>query len=113
MKEYTQLLGKRRSLVGIVTDNETFSPHQKRKTGAVLLNAGLIHHIGPNRIYVKLARQIAALGIVALRFDLSGIGDSLPRSDSLPREAAAVAPAKATPVPQSPPIISEPLLRAL
>jgi hypothetical protein len=90
MKEYALLLGKERSIVGIITENDTFDPMRKRKMGAVLLNAGLIHHIGPNRIYVKLARQIAALSIVAMRFDLSGIGDSRPRSDSLPSEDAAI-----------------------
>ncbi len=90
MKEYALLLGGNRSLVGIVTENDTFDPNRKRKIGAVLLNVGLIHHIGPSRIYVKMAREFAVLGIVALRFDLSGIGDSRPRSDSLPQEAAAI-----------------------
>jgi len=41
-----------------------------------LLNAGLLHRVGPNRIYVKIARTLAAQGFLAVRFDLTGIGDS-------------------------------------
>jgi len=49
-------------------------------SGAILLlNAGGTHHIGPNRLYVTLARRWASLGHVVLRMDISGIGDSLPR----------------------------------
>ncbi len=50
----------------------------------------MIHRIGPNRIYVKLARQLAAAGFPALRFDLSGVGDSKPRQDNMPFEKSAV-----------------------
>jgi pimeloyl-ACP methyl ester carboxylesterase len=42
----------------------------------LLLNAGAIHHIGPSRLYVTLARAWAAEGHTVLRLDLSGIGDS-------------------------------------
>ncbi|MDJ0954060.1 MAG: alpha/beta hydrolase [Acidimicrobiia bacterium] len=42
----------------------------------VLLNAGLLHRVGPNRMYVDLARRLAALGFSSLRFDMSGVGDS-------------------------------------
>jgi pimeloyl-ACP methyl ester carboxylesterase len=42
--------------------------------------------VGPNRIYVKLARQLAAKGYIVLRFDLSGIGDSDYRTDKLPAD---------------------------
>jgi dienelactone hydrolase len=52
--------------------------------GFLLLNAGVIHRIGPHRSNVKLARGLAAKGIVSLRFDLSGQGDS-----RIPRDAAA------------------------
>ena len=45
----------------------------------LLLNAGATHHVGPNRLYVTLARRWASLGQVVLRMDISGIGDSLPR----------------------------------
>jgi pimeloyl-ACP methyl ester carboxylesterase len=41
-----------------------------------------VHSIGPNRLWVRLARSWAARGMVVLRLDLSGIGDSLPRPGS-------------------------------
>jgi alpha-beta hydrolase superfamily lysophospholipase len=50
-----------------------------RRRAILMLNAGAIHHIGPNRLYVTLARGWAAQGYVVLRADLSGIGDSAPR----------------------------------
>lgn len=50
--------------------------------GVVLLNAGLVHRVGPNRIYVTLARRLCSRGFHALRFDYSGIGDSPPRADA-------------------------------
>lgn len=65
------------SLVGIHTRAirlRTQSP------AIVLLNAGLLPRTGPNRLYVTLAREMAAIGFDSLRFDGSGIGDSTPRS---------------------------------
>jgi alpha-beta hydrolase superfamily lysophospholipase len=53
------------------------SPPSARR-GLLLLNAGAIHHIGPNRLYVTLARRWAALGHAVLRLDVAGIGDSAP-----------------------------------
>jgi pimeloyl-ACP methyl ester carboxylesterase len=43
---------------------------------AILLNAGLVNHLGPHRVHVRLARHLAGLGIPCLRFDFSGIGES-------------------------------------
>lgn len=45
-------------------------------TCMVFLNAGMIHKVGPNRIYVTMARQLAAAGMPCFRFDHSGMGDS-------------------------------------
>jgi pimeloyl-ACP methyl ester carboxylesterase len=42
----------------------------------VLLNAGPQRHIGPNRMWVEIARRWAVRGVPSLRIDLSGIGDS-------------------------------------
>jgi alpha-beta hydrolase superfamily lysophospholipase len=48
----------------------------------LLLNAGSVHAIGPNRLWVCLARRWAARGIRVLRIDISGIGDSAARADA-------------------------------
>jgi pimeloyl-ACP methyl ester carboxylesterase len=47
--------------------------------GVILLNAGAVPRVGPNRLHVPLARKLAAHGALVLRLDLSGIGDSAPR----------------------------------
>lgn len=83
--EQAVLLGPRASLVGVLTRGGG-APSQRV---AVILNAGIIHRAGPNRLTVQLARDIAADGLDVLRFDLSGIGDSAPRRDEmLPLDAA-------------------------
>jgi len=43
---------------------------------AVFLNAGAVRRIGPNRIWVEVARRWAALGIPTVRIDVEGIGDA-------------------------------------
>jgi pimeloyl-ACP methyl ester carboxylesterase len=67
-------LDEERRLFGVVSAKHGASP-----TGAVLLlNAGANSRIGTNRLHVKVARRLARLGWLALRYDVSGIGDSLP-----------------------------------
>jgi pimeloyl-ACP methyl ester carboxylesterase len=57
----------------------------------LLLNAGVLHRVGPHRLHVILARQLAARGLTSLRLDLSGIGDSRSVPGSLSfRESAVV-----------------------
>lgn len=43
---------------------------------AVLLNAGAIRRVGPNRMWVEAARRWAARGLPTLRLDIEGIGDA-------------------------------------
>jgi pimeloyl-ACP methyl ester carboxylesterase len=45
------------------------------------LNTGIAHRVGHHRMYVKMARELAALGHIVFRFDFSGIGDSPTRGD--------------------------------
>jgi len=59
--------------------------------GLVLLNVGIIHRIGPHRFNVKLARALTSEGLVTLRMDLSGQGDSSAPDDALPYDQQAVA----------------------
>ena len=42
----------------------------------VLASIGTLPHVGPGRLWVDLARSLAASGRRVLRFDLGGIGDS-------------------------------------
>ena len=48
----------------------------RNRVAVVLLNVGANSHVGPNRMYVTLARKLAALGFPVLRLDTSGLGDS-------------------------------------
>jgi hypothetical protein len=75
VKETALLFGAGKSLVGVISDPPDGEAALGRPA-VVLLNAGLLHRVGPNRLYVKLARRLAASGSVAARFDLSGVGDS-------------------------------------
>lgn len=43
----------------------------------VLANSGSVHHVGPNRLYVELARELAREGVSSLRLDLRNLGDSV------------------------------------
>lgn len=43
---------------------------------ALFLTAGLLHHVGPTRLHVEMARALSRQNIAGLRFDLSGVGDS-------------------------------------
>ena len=46
----------------------------------VLLNSGMMHHVGTCNLSVKLARSAALTRFSSFRFDFSGIGDSRTRS---------------------------------
>jgi pimeloyl-ACP methyl ester carboxylesterase len=48
----------------------------RAETAILMINVGTNHRVGPNRLYVKMARAWAARGYRSLRFDLAGIGDS-------------------------------------
>lgn len=70
------------------TINGIWSDAGNRDRPAVLfLSAGLLRSQGPNRLYVDCARELATKGISSLRFDLSGIGDSVERPSSASIEA--------------------------
>jgi len=90
VREQAALFGPRKSLVGIVTQDPTIAA-EADLPAVVILNAGIIHRVGPHRMFVDLSRRLAAAGRTVVRFDLSGIGDSEPRSDSLPPIEAALA----------------------
>lgn len=88
MNERIIRFGTDDALVGVFTKPAITAPG--RLPGFVLLNSGIVHRVGPNRLYVKAARCLAAAGYPVLRFDLSGIGDSSARTDTLTFEKSAV-----------------------
>jgi pimeloyl-ACP methyl ester carboxylesterase len=84
MGEFTELavhFGRSASLLGILSRPPSRMPI--RKPAVVVLNTGIAHRVGHHRMYVKMARELAALGHIVFRFDFSGIGDSPPRADIL------------------------------
>ncbi len=76
MREIAVQIGKPTPLTGIITQPHDFDAS---KPAVLILNSGLMHHIGTCRLSVKLARKIAEAGFLAIRFDFSGLGDSAAR----------------------------------
>jgi len=91
MQEHAAILGKTSGLFGVITDPVRGRSEANGRRAVILLNAGVIHRVGPSRLYVALARRMAANGWTAVRFDHSGIGDSPARRDGLPFEQSAIA----------------------
>jgi pimeloyl-ACP methyl ester carboxylesterase len=76
-------------LVGIITEPDA-KKQMEQKPAVLFWNAGFLHRVGPYRLYVDMARKLAAMGFLAVRFDLSGKGDSKPRRDEgLEKDRAA------------------------
>jgi hypothetical protein len=78
VREQACFLDDDRLLFGVLSTPA--EPNGQVRSLVLLVNSGAVHHIGPNRLYVTLARQWAAQGIGVLRLDLSGIGDSSTRA---------------------------------
>ena len=89
MREKAVRFGKTKSLVGIVTEASN-GAGRDGGPAVILLNSGILHHVGASRIHVKLARALAPAGYTVMRFDHSGIGDSDARRESLPFEKSAL-----------------------
>jgi len=88
--EVPVVFGEEKNLFGIINP-----PNQEstNSVGVIMLTAGMLHHVGSYRFHVLLGRRLEECGIPSLRFDLSGIGESLPGSkkyDSLHRAATEV-----------------------
>jgi pimeloyl-ACP methyl ester carboxylesterase len=58
-------------MFGILTE-----PLEGHRSVTALLIGGTGHRIGPNRMWVELARRWAAWGVPSLRLDLAGAGDA-------------------------------------
>lgn len=64
--------GRGHHLVGIAG----FPTSPPGDVGVIVLNAGLVHRVGPFRLHVELTRALNQLGYTTLRMDLSTLGDS-------------------------------------
>jgi pimeloyl-ACP methyl ester carboxylesterase len=88
MRESTCNFGPDGSLFGILT-----TPDEELKVEgapvAIILSAGIVHRVGPFRLHVSIARQLAELGFSTLRIDLSGLGDSDARKGKFDSEDRA------------------------
>ena len=76
MKEHAFRFGRARHLIGVAGLPTSPSMTPSDNVGVIVLNAGLVHRIGPFRLNVELTRRLNACGYPTLRFDLSTLGDS-------------------------------------
>lgn len=85
-RERAVAFGSSGSMVGVITS--PVPPPPPDRPVVVILNAGVIHRVGANRVHVRVSRALANAGYTVLRFDLSGIGDSDPRQGALDLDGA-------------------------
>lgn len=76
-------------LSGILTQPGMSSGNVRERPVFIFLNAGFLHRVGPSRLYVRLARELALMGFSSLRVDLAGKGDSLRRPNLTNRQSVA------------------------
>ena len=84
MREKAIRFGKSATLVGVLAEPRKKNDDTAARPAVILLNSGILHHIGACRLHVRIARSLAPRGLRVLRFDHAGIGDSEPRKDTLP-----------------------------
>jgi len=79
IRETAVVFGPEPGLFGVSC--EPPEPQAQMKPTLLFLNTGTTTHVGPNRLWVSLARRFARGGYRSLRFDLPGIGDSPTQPD--------------------------------
>lgn len=92
MNEQAVVFGRYENLVGVcgLPEQQTDA---RQQVAVLMLTAGMLHHVGPSRLHVQLARRLSSHGYYSLRFCLSGIGESLAvgaKGSSLDRAAEEV-----------------------
>ncbi len=93
MRERIVKVGRPSPLTCIVSEPEKLDAG---KPAVIILNSGIMHHIGTCRLSVKIARSLTDQGFLSLRMDFSGLGDSEPRTgtqsftESAPKEVKEV-----------------------
>lgn len=83
MNEKIIRYGENKRGFGIVTLPE----RQESAPIVILLNAGLLHRSEPYSLNVRVARELAQLGYICVRIDLSGKGDTPARENLINRES--------------------------
>jgi pimeloyl-ACP methyl ester carboxylesterase len=76
MVETPHLFGESTSMLGVLGRPNT---EGSCEVAAIVLNSGLLHRIGPYRLYVVLSRRLVEAGLPVMRIDQSGKGDSARR----------------------------------
>jgi len=79
LMEETLQFGEGGRLSGILTRPSVPVRDPSELPVFVFFNAGLLHRVGPRRLYVHLARDLSRMGFSSLRVDLAGKRDSPPR----------------------------------
>ena len=76
--EQAVIFGKYDHLMGVknIVDQD-IGQAQTKNVAMILITAGMLNSVGPFRMYVDIAHKLSEQGISSLRFDLSGIGESL------------------------------------
>jgi alpha-beta hydrolase superfamily lysophospholipase len=64
-------------LLSILSHHRDLDLKESKIPLIILANSGSVHRVGPNRVYVELARGLALAGYPVLRFDLRNLGDSV------------------------------------
>ncbi len=80
------LLGEGRQLFGIRTLPTGIRPS---KHGVIVLNSGLLHHVGPFRLHIDLSDRLAAQGYAIVCLDQSAKGES-PRRTGMSRQQSVL-----------------------
>ena len=79
-RDRAMVFGDHDHLVGVATlpdNSDGPTPLESGKPAIIMMTPGMLHHVGPNRMYVQFARRLSQEGFHSFRFDLSGIGESL------------------------------------
>jgi len=71
------VFGKYDHLVGVANIAQATTKKSTEQVAMILITAGMLHNVGPFRLYVDIANSLETQGISSLRFDISGIGESL------------------------------------
>ncbi len=75
-------IGHAPALLSLLSEPADQALQHPAHMGILMLNAGAIRLVGPNGMYVPLARAWANQGHTVLRLDIGGLGDSPPHAGS-------------------------------